>query len=211
MLLFLVLFLIFAIVTAACWFQGFWSNMINVVNMTFAGLIATNYYEPVSEMMESIDRGLVYVYDIFAFWLLFMFAYGMLRLHTDSFSKTKLEFAFPVEMAGRSIMAAWCGWLFVCLSAFSIQFAPVAAAPLGAWDTPQSKAFLFVHPDRLWLSFVKRCSRGSLSRGVFKPELIDPRDAASKAQVFDSKNEFLTRHYHRRKNLEGNDGLKVSR
>ena len=40
----LVLFLIFAICVAALWFQGLWSNVITLINMLFAMMLAFNSY-----------------------------------------------------------------------------------------------------------------------------------------------------------------------
>jgi hypothetical protein len=210
-MLFLVLFLILALVAAACWFQGLWSNAIIIVNMTFAGLIATNFYEPLSDLFESFDRSFVYLVDLVSFWLIFAISYGILRLITDKLSKTKIEFAMPVEMAGRTILSIWAGWLFVCLTAFSIQFSPVGAEPMGSLSDPDSKSFLFLSPEKQWISFANWRSRGALSRGIFNDALISDDDRTWKAQVFDSKGQFLNRHHQRRKNLQEVDGLRVNR
>ncbi len=211
MLLFLVLFVIFALVAAAVWFQGLWSIAIIIVNMTFAGLIATNYYEPLSDFIESFERSFVYLLDVVCFWLIFAITYGILRFITDSLSKTKIEFSKPVEIGGSIVLAIWAGWLFVCLVAFSIQFSPVGSEPMWSLTDPESKSFLVFSPENQWLSFARWRSRGALSRGIFKDSEITEDDKTWKAQVFDSKQQFLNRHHQRRKNFEGVEGLRVPR
>src|SRR5436309_1931177 len=122
----LVLLVLFAIVAAAIWFQGLWSAAINVVNLLLAMMVATNFYEPVCTLLEGVGAGsFTYLLDFVVLWILFAFAFAILRAITDAISRTQVKFELPVEMAGRSLLALYCGWLFVCFSAFSLQMAPL--------------------------------------------------------------------------------------
>lgn len=171
-MMFLFLLLILAATAAAIWFQGLWSAAITLVNMLLAMTIATSFYEPICQKIESFGAGASYTYllDFVVLWLLFGIAYGILRAVTDGLSKTGVKFEMPVEMAGRSILALWCGWLMVCFVAFSLQMAPLNSAnPLGAWSTPSAKTFSFVSPDRLWLGFMYSRSQGALAGEKFDP------------------------------------------
>src|SRR5262245_36561243 len=122
-MMFLFLLLIFAGVTAGLWFQGLWSAAVTLVNLLLAMMIATSFYEPVSTAIESIVPGkqFTYLLDFIGLWLLFGIVFGILRAITDGLSKKQVGFDLPVEMAGRSLLAAWCGWLMVCFVAFSLQ------------------------------------------------------------------------------------------
>ena len=175
--MFLILLLIFGIVAAALWTQGLWSCAVTVVNMLVAMLIATNFYEPVCALLEGAGaKSFTYLLDFLILWVLFAVAFGILRAITDSLSQTKVKFVMPVEMAGRSLLAVWCAWLFVCFAAFSLHMAPLnSVSPLGAWSTPQAPTFLVTSPDRLWLGFMHSRSQGALAGGqVFDPEAQFP-------------------------------------
>ena len=36
----------------ATWFLGFWSNFITLVNTLFAAIFASNFFEPVADMID---------------------------------------------------------------------------------------------------------------------------------------------------------------
>jgi hypothetical protein len=171
-MMFLVLFLIFAMVAAGLWFHGLWSCAVTLVNLFLAMMIATTFWEPLTTMIEGAGAASYgHLLDFLVLWILFAVAFGILRAITDGLSRTQVAFDMPVEMAGRSLLAAWCAWLVVCFAAFSLQMAPLnSATPLGAWSTPTAPTFLVTSPDRLWLGFMHSRSKGALSGGaVFDP------------------------------------------
>jgi hypothetical protein len=167
-MLFLFLLLIFAATAAGLWFQGAWSGAITLVNLLLAMIIASNFFEPVSTMIEGIGAAASYTYllDFVVLWLLFGITFGVLRSITDALSKTQVAFDMPVEMAGRSVLAAICGWLMVVFVAFSLQMAPLnSPEPLGAFHSPDAKTFGPFAPDRMWLGFLHSRSQQALSTG----------------------------------------------
>lgn len=176
-MMFLVLFLIFAGVAAGLWFQGLWNCAVTLVNLFLAMMIATSFWEPATSAIEGAGAGSYsYLLDFLILWVLFAVAYGILRAVTDSLSRTQVKFDLPVEMAGRSLLAAYGAWLFVCFTAFSLQMAPLnSESPLGAWSSPSSPTFLVTSPDRLWLGFMHSRSKGALASGtVFDPNAEFP-------------------------------------
>lgn len=180
----LLLLLIFGIVAAALWFQGLWSNAVTLINLFLAMMIATNFWEPLTTMLEGAGLGsYTYLLDFLVLWILFAVAFGILRAVTDAISQTQVKFDLPVEMAGRSLLAAWCAWLVVCFAAFSLHMAPLnSETPLGAWTSPTSPTFIFTSPDRLWLGYMHSRSKGAFSG----------------AQVFDPNAEFPLKYRDRR-------------
>ena len=170
-MMFLLLFVIFAATTAALWFQGLWSGLVTLVNMILAMIIATSFYEPAASAIEGLGaQSWTYLLDFVVLWLLFFLAYGILRGVSDSLSNERVKFDPPIEMGGRSILAAVCGWIMVCFVAFSLHMAPLnSATPVGAWSTPSSRTFGPVSPDRLWLGFMHSRSQGALAGNVFDP------------------------------------------
>lgn len=212
-MLFLVLFLAFAGVTAAIWVQGFWSAAVTMCNLLLAMLIATNLFEPIADMVETYGaQSWTYLLDFILLWLLFFVAFGALRGLTDVLSQTQVKFDLPVEMAGRSVFAAFSGWLFVCFLAFSLQMAPLNAEnPLGAWDTTKYNSFLFTAPERLWMRFMFDRSRGALARGHFssQPSQSHPSDQALNVEAFDPNAVFAIKYHQRRKKYEANADMRV--
>src|SRR5690348_14391077 len=76
---------------------GLWSNTITLVNVLTAGLLATNYFEPLADYFEGLDSSFTYVWDFLALWLLFGGAMLGLRIATDYMSPLKVKFFVPVE------------------------------------------------------------------------------------------------------------------
>ena len=188
-MMFLFLLLILAGTAAGVWFQGLWSGVVTLVNLLLAMIIATSFFEPAANAIEGIGAAASYTYllDFVVLWLLFGLTFGVLRAISDALSQKHVSFPLPVEMAGRSILALWSGWLMVCFVAFSLLMAPLnSPTPLGAWSTPASRTFGPVSPDRLWLGFMYSRSRGALAGKPFDPEanfLLRYRDRRAKYAV----------------------------
>jgi hypothetical protein len=197
-MMFLLLFAILAGTTAALWFQGLWRAALALVNLTLAMTIASNFFEPISTFIENKGAAsYTYLLDFIVLWILFAITYAILRTITERVAKTPVKFDMPVEMAGRSVLALWCGWLMVCFVAFSLQMAPLnAVSPLGAWSSPASSSFAFVSPDRLWLGYLFSRSQGALAGGA----------------QFDPKGEFPLKYHERRVEYsKGGTSLRAAR
>jgi hypothetical protein len=184
-MLFLLLFLVLAATTAGVWFQGLWSGAVTIVNLLLAMMIATSFYEPVCNALEKIGAVASYTYllDFLVLWVLFAIAFAILRSICEFLSPANVKFDMPVEMAGRSVLALFSGWLMVVFVTFSLQMAPLnAESPLGAFATPNAKSFLGFAPDRMWLGFMYSRSR----------------PAALGGQQFDPTADFPIRYHDRR-------------
>jgi len=176
-MLFLVLLLVLAATAAGVWFQGLWSAAITVVNMLLAMIVATSFFEPICTAIEGVGAAASYTYllDFIVLWVLFAFTYSILRGITDMISSKPIKFDMPVEMAGRSVLALFCGWLMVVFVTFSLHLAPLnSASPLGAFATPASKSFMGFAPDKMWLGFMYSRSRQALGGAPFDPKADFP-------------------------------------
>jgi hypothetical protein len=207
---FLFLFLIFLATAAALWFQGTWNVAITLINLILAMLIATNYFEPIATMIEELGgSSFTYLLDFLVLWILFAVTFGILRLFSDMLSKKAVKFNLPVEMAGRTILAIWCGYLVVCFTAFSMQMAPLGGiTPMGAFEAPNSSSFLGMAPDRQWLGFMQSRSRGALARGNYSGN-IHPDDQGQNVETFDPNSEIPLRYRQRRENFDKLEGLRI--
>jgi hypothetical protein len=207
---FFFLFFIFLVTAVSLWFHGLWNTAITLINLVLAMLIATNFFEPLSTLIDGFAASYTYLIDFLVLWLLFAISFGFLRAFTDTLSKKAVKFNLPVEMAGRSILAIWCGYLMVCFVAFSMQMAPLNdPTPLGAWETPLSGSFLGMAPDRQWLGFMQSRSRGALARGNFSGA-THPNDQGMNVETFDPNSEFPIRYRQRRENYSKADALRVN-
>jgi hypothetical protein len=149
--------------------QGLWSVLIALVNVVFAGLIATNTFEPLADRLGKGNTA-----DFFALWLLFVGAFVVLRYVTDSLSRANVVFDSWVDQIGAVSLSLVVGWVLVCFSTFSLHVAPLGRTAFGGafMETPDAK-MLGVGPDRLWLAFMHRQSKAALGRDadhVFDPE-----------------------------------------
>jgi hypothetical protein len=208
----LFLILVFLATAGLIWLHGLWGAAVTLINLIMAMLIAMNVFEPISDALEnSADASFTYLYDFVVLWMVFFFTFGFLRLLTDMLSKTRVKFDLPVEMAGRSILAIWCGWLMVCFTAFSLMMAPLnSETPLGAWNSPKDGAMAF-SPDRLWLGFVHSRSRGALSRGKMEdgPD-AHPDDESLNVETFDPFGEFPIKYRDRRVKYVEEEQMRVA-
>lgn len=199
----LLLFLVFLGVATACWFQGLWSSVITTIIMTLSALIATNYFEPICTAIKEFDVGKgEFFLDFVSLWVLFAVSFGLLRTIGKSCSPNDIVFIKPVELTGRSVLAIWCGWIFTCFTAFTLQTAPLPAAPLGMWENPDQMSFAFMSPEQQWMAFAQRCSYGALSRAKFSDQPGHPEDAQTNVETFDPFSTFAFRAYARRQKAE---------
>jgi hypothetical protein len=208
----LVLFLIFAICVAALWFQGLWSNVITLINMLFAMMLAFNYYEPVSDLLDGVEPSYTYLWDYLVLWGLFALSFGLLRLVTDMASRKRVVFDLWVETVGRSILAVWIAWLFIGFTCATMHTAPLGEYPLGFQPTPKAGNFFGMDPGRHWLAFMQSRSRGALSRSDesnASPSSI-PEDKDLKVRIFDPDSKFILKYHQRRVQFEAESDYRVN-
>jgi hypothetical protein len=209
----LVLLLIFLMCVAALWFQGLWSNVVTLINLLLAMMLAFNYFEPVAKQLDGLEPSFTYLWDFIALWGLFALSFGLLRLVTDMLSRTRVAFDFWVETVGRSITAVWIAWLFIGFICATMHTAPLGPHPLGFQNTPKSGNFLGMAPDRYWLGFMQSRSRGALSRGESDRAKLSPLEQDKNAQVriFDPESRFILKYYQRRVQFANEPDYRVTR
>ena len=196
MLLTILLLAVMIVCIGMLWNEGFWSNTITLINVVFAAMIATNYFEQGAKVIEDFLASYTYLCDFLSIWAIFFIVFTVLRAFTDTISKVRVRFRMPVEHAGRVVMAVWTGWVMVCFICMTLHLAPLARSPFrGAFaKTPEARCFFGLAPDRLWLGFMQSRSRGALSHGSDKGK-----------RVFDPHSMFVLRYGQRRGDLEANN------
>jgi hypothetical protein len=194
MLLTLFLFLVLAGTAGLAWFHGLWGNLVTLVNMLFAGMVATVFYEPLTKLIVEQAPRATYLVDFLVLWGLFVLTFGIMRLLTDLLSRKRLMFHPQVELIGRSITAVIVGYVMVMFTCFTLHTAPLPASPFpGAWSGPKSSSFLGLSPDAQWLSFVRGQSKMGLSgNGVFDEFGNYTEVHYARRQAFESEEGFVT-------------------
>jgi uncharacterized membrane protein required for colicin V production len=203
---------IFAIVVAANWWLGLWSNLLSLVNFLLAALIASSFYENVATKLSSINENIAsydYLLDFICVWLLFFVSFGILRGITEVLSAKQVQFDKITELAGRSVLSAWLGFAFLQFALFTFHLAPIAPSD---YAVNPKESVLGFGPDRMWLSLIQSRSRGALSStkssnqfGLASPYNLDvhPDDTKLEARVFDPMGQFILQKTQRRKDLAG--------
>ncbi len=194
-LLLLVLFLgCFAFLSTA----GLWSNTITLVNVLTAGLLATNYFEPLADWLDKQEPRLTYAYDFLSLWLIFAVSFTAMRAITDYVSKVKVKFIKPLDMAGGVLLAVWVSWVWLSFATMTLHTAPLSRNFFfgGFQEWPETKMMFRTAPDRKWMAWVHRESQGSLSR-LHGTVPFDPRGDfvlryGNRRQRFSQQMTFLT-------------------
>ncbi len=202
MTLAIVLLVVFFVCVAMMWNEGMWSNALTLVNVIFAAMVATNYFEPLADWLESQLSSYTYLFDYLSMWLLFALSVGIFRAATDAISKYRVRFRMPVEHTGRVLFAAMTGWVLVCFTCTTLHTAPLARTSFrGSFQaTPKSNNFLGFAPDRLWLGFMQSRSQGALSQADQSTRSPYPADQGKR--VFDPRSEFILKYAARRQKLQ---------
>ncbi len=204
--------MIFILVVASTWWFGLWSNLISLINLLLAAMVATNTYEPVSEMLLGLEKTYRLLYDFVSIWLVFCLTFIILRAITDVTSSYRVKFDPITELVGRSILSIWIACVFVCFSFFTFQLAPLKP---NAYKQNVPKSEMGTIPDRAWLSFMQSRSRGALSIGtgkqIYKAYELEqhPDDADMNLRVYDPFSEFLPYHAEKRQDIANRPVLRV--
>jgi hypothetical protein len=182
--------LIFVVVLASIGNEGMWSNAIVLFNVVTAALVATNFWEPVAAFIMTKSPGGVYLWDFISLWALFAVTYFAMRTLTDAASRVRVRFPKNVDLVGSYIFASWTGWVLICFFTMTAHTAPLSKNFLFGGFKPESQMFFGLAPDRQWLGFTQKMSRGSFARSA-------PADKPE-AYVFDQNGEFMIKYAARR-------------
>lgn len=187
---------IILIVVSMTWTEGLWSNLLSMFNAIFAGIIATNLFEPVAQKFDDYAPSFTYFADFLMLWLIFAVSFAILRAITEGLSKTRVRFKLPLEIGGRALFGFLTGWVVVCFFLFSLHTAPLARNAFGgAFGATPNASHFFLTPDHLWLGFIQSRSEGAFAKSTPNP--------------FDPKSEFILKYGERRHRLEQLPGMTV--
>lgn len=139
------------------WWLGFWSNLISLVNVLLAGLIATSFYQNVSNEMLRLDESWILVVDFVSVWLLFALCYILLRGLTEQLSRIRLRFHPILDYIGSAITTLATGFLFVSFLCFTMMFAPIPVEDATAFNEKG------IYPEQMWCQLAVTLSNNSMA------------------------------------------------
>lgn len=194
MIVTVLLLLVLATVTGLLVLEGLWRSVLTFFNVLFAASVATAWFGPLANLLESKLPSYAYLLDFLSLWLIFCVVAALAREAIDRLAPTRVAFPVLVERIGVGIPAFLTGWVMMAFTAATLHTAAVPRDFVQA--TPEARMFLGFAPDRKWLSWVRASSQwGPFSRGP------DHR--------FDEQADFILRYADRRLKLEGQEALRV--
>jgi len=147
--------------------DGAWGAFIRAWNILFAGLLATNFFEPAARFLEdTVGSELTYFYDFLAFWGVFAVCMVILHSLTAVISRVSLKLNIYVDRTFAVLSALSSASTFQALLLFSLHFAPLGPAPFGTSLVDDNGLPLGLR----WGLLASMMSRGSLSRSVSAEE-----------------------------------------
>jgi len=161
-------FILLGILGVVVWLlssEGPWSTAITFVSVLLGGLIATNYFEPVADIVQSSFASSVEWQnrlDIITFLGIFSLSVFALRALGDVLLPTYAEVNGHLYQVARWAFAVLTGYALVAILCVSLHLAPLPREYLGF--TPERSNFLGMAPDRQWLALVQHASERSLQR-----------------------------------------------
>ncbi|NLE37954.1 MAG: CvpA family protein [Pirellulaceae bacterium] len=189
------LLIIFIAVVASLYTEGMWGNSIMLVNVMTAGVLATGYFEPLANRLESMSSFLAtytYLLDFLSLWLIFAVSLIVLRICTDKICRVRVRFLKLADQVGGLIFACMVALTMVCFTTFTLHTAPLAKEFMfGGFKSNEGK-ILGWSPDRWWLRFAWSASKNAYCWPT-------PR-------AFDHHGDFIVKYETRRQEIEEHVG-----
>jgi hypothetical protein len=190
-------FIVIGFVVAACVQEGVFTAVCTLINVVLSGMIAFWAFEPLADLLEAAFVGTVAegFEDCICLTALFLLAFGLLRLVTNSLSYTVPDYADYVNRGGALVAGVLAGYLLAGFLVVTVQTLPFPR-DMEMFDTrvdPKAdNAFVRsrLPPDRVWLALMRRA--GDRSFGW------------EGHSTFDKHGNFLVRYYrYHRKDKDG--------
>ncbi|MDR3108130.1 MAG: hypothetical protein LBU65_00380 [Planctomycetaceae bacterium] len=163
--------------------EGIWGNVISAINVSFAALIAINYWEPLAALAADQVKGGMFYWDYVCLWAIFLVSYGLLDDITHRISRVKVKFPETVEKVGGPVSGVFLFVTFILFYTFSLHLAPLG--------TPYENSGEYAQYDLIKAQSYDLLSSGNLapfvgestfnSNRVFQDQ--NARRAALKAQA----------------------------
>jgi len=191
----LLLLVIFIAVVASLYTEGMWGNAIMLINVITAALLATSYFEPLANWVETWGdwfKSCTYLVDFMCLWSVFVVAMVVLRLCSDKICRVKVRFLNLANQIGSIVFACLVALAMLCFTTFTLNTAPLAKHFMyGAFQADKGVIGGWA-PDQWWLYFARMASNQVYSR--------------AKVNTFDRYGQFRKNYEARRAEIEKHVG-----
>lgn len=170
--------IIMLIVGYAFWQEGAFNGFCNLVNLIIASMLVVNFFEPCAAFLEPQLDGTVIdnLEDAISMVVIFLAAYGGLRLAANQIAPFVIHYPHLVHMLGGMVFGLVVGYLASGFLWCVFQTLPWQDDFLSFQprDAVKSKGSVFLRPDRVWLAFMNKLSLGVFKTGDPDGKSFDP-------------------------------------
>ncbi len=207
----ILLLVVFGITTWCVSGEGVWGGALVLLSVLFSGLLAMNFFEPLTEALFAGGPWETYG-DFVCLVGIFAVSVTALRFITDSLMPVYIEVLPLMYDIGRWACGAAAGYLLVGFLGTALHTAPLPREFLG-W-APEQKMLFGIGPDHQWLAFTQYVSENVYTRGrIFDgerapavPEAYRTASGPQREQLLETWSSFPMRYaYRREQNLLGGD------
>jgi len=105
--------------------EGMWNNLINLISIVLAGVIAFGVYQPITVMLDERTGGsYTYLLDYVVLWFVFALAVGALKGIGGFVSQKKVRFLDPVDNFGGAALGLVGGLVMASFTMATLHTAP---------------------------------------------------------------------------------------
>lgn len=152
--------------------EGLLTAVTMLVNVVLAGLVAFNFYEPISDELEKMLVGtfLEKTEDALVLTLLFTGALGVLRVATNNLANQELDLPALPQQIATALVGAVTGYLLAGFLTCMVSTLPLPEKFLGYEAADESPLRRYLPADRVWLGMMYHAGAGPFSQGQATPE-----------------------------------------
>lgn len=155
-----------AIVAAVTWFvatEGAWTAGTTFICVLLAGLIAMNFFEPVTLLLARSMPAYESKLDMIALLGLFGGLVFLFRFIGEKLAPTYIQVPGMVDNVGRWLFSFGTGYVTMAFLLTALHTAPLPREFLG-FKPERNNLFEMVAPDRQWLGFVQYVTEKAFAR-----------------------------------------------
>jgi uncharacterized membrane protein required for colicin V production len=163
----IVLFATFAMMVT----EGIWNNVLNLISIILAGVIAFGVYQPITVMLDERTGGsYTYLLDYVVLWFSFALSVAALKAIGGFVSKKKVRFLEPVDNFGGAALGFVGGLVMASFTMATLHAAPFGKDWFGELEYGKTLAEVkstyqtaqpFTRPDVAWLGFAEMALSGA--------------------------------------------------
>jgi uncharacterized membrane protein required for colicin V production len=192
--------IIMLVVAYAHFREGVFNAATMLINVILAGVVAFNFYEPLTDLLDPAVHGtLLEGYeDFFFLLLLFAVALGFFRWAINSLSPRQLEYPAALQQFGGAAVGLITGYLVAGFLVCVLQTLPwqesfLEFQPRSPGENPVRR---LLPPDRVWLALMRHAGAYAFARGEDNDDADSPYDRYA---TFDRAGTFELRYLRHRR------------